>query len=88
MKTAIDAAGRVLIPKKVRERAAFRPGTPLEARYADGCIILEPAALDITIERRGRFHVARAIDRVPKMTGEMVEIVRDRIREERGKPEK
>jgi bifunctional DNA-binding transcriptional regulator/antitoxin component of YhaV-PrlF toxin-antitoxin module len=85
MKTAIDASGRVLIPKKVRERAAFRPGLPLEARYADGCIVLEPAPLAVIIERRGRFHVARASGHVPKMTAETVESVRERIREGRGK---
>jgi bifunctional DNA-binding transcriptional regulator/antitoxin component of YhaV-PrlF toxin-antitoxin module len=36
MKTAMDAAGRVVIPKALRLALGFKPGQVLEARAAEG----------------------------------------------------
>ncbi len=42
MKTTIDAAGRLVIPKKIREEAGLKPGTALDVRVRDGVIEIEP----------------------------------------------
>lgn len=58
MRSAIDAAGRVVIPKSIREIAGLRPGTPLEIAYRDGKIEIEPKASKIRLERKGSVLVA------------------------------
>lgn len=36
MRTTIDAAGRIVVPKPLRERLGFAPGTELEIEAVDG----------------------------------------------------
>lgn len=82
MKAAIDASGRVLIPKKVRDQAAL----PAEAAlYLDEKkIVLEPAPTEIRIERRGHFHVAVPLSSVEPMDEQLVNSTLERIHSERG----
>src|SRR5207247_10489118 len=54
MKTTIDSAGRLVIPKEIRQHAGLKPGMPLEVRLHEGRIEIEPASLEIKLERRGR----------------------------------
>jgi AbrB family looped-hinge helix DNA binding protein len=42
MKTTIDRAGRVVIPKVLRERAGLTPGMEIEVRFQDGNIEIVP----------------------------------------------
>ena len=42
MKTTIDRAGRVVIPKAIRERAGLQPGMELEITVDNGCVALQP----------------------------------------------
>lgn len=60
MRTSMDRAGRIVIPKAIREAAGLRPGEPLEATYRDGRIEIEPAASEVTLIWKGRLLVARA----------------------------
>ncbi|MBI4699935.1 MAG: AbrB/MazE/SpoVT family DNA-binding domain-containing protein [Deltaproteobacteria bacterium] len=85
MRTTIDAAGRVVIPKRVREQAGLRPQVPLDAQCVDGRVILEPAPIPVQLVRRGRFLVAEPSGQAPGPLGRaMVEATRERLREERG----
>lgn len=49
MQVSIDRAGRVVIPKPLRQQLGFAPDTPLEAQVVDGRLEMwvpdEPAAL-------------------------------------------
>lgn len=83
MKTTIDAAGRIVIPKKLREQAGLQPGMELEVRCRDGRIEVEPAAPGYQMERRGRFLVAVTGSTTATLTREMVEETREDIRRER-----
>jgi AbrB family looped-hinge helix DNA binding protein len=83
MRTTIDSAGRLVIPKEVREQAQIKPGMPLEVRLREGHIEIEPAPLDITIRRRGRLVVAVPHTAVPPLTSETVEETRRRLRRQR-----
>ena len=85
MKTTIDAAGRIVIPKKLREQAGLQPGKELEVRCRDGRIEVEPAAPGYHMERRGRFLVAVSDSATATLTREMVEETREEIR--RGRAE-
>jgi AbrB family looped-hinge helix DNA binding protein len=66
MKAAIDAAGRVVIPKPLREAAGLKPGTALEIAYRDGKIEIEPKPPKIRLVRKGSVLVASA--RAPKLS--------------------
>ncbi len=83
MRTTIDAAGRLVIPKEVRQQAQIRPGMTLEVRMKEGHIEIEPAPLDVTIRRRGRLAVAFPRKAVPPLSSETVEGTRRRLRRER-----
>jgi AbrB family looped-hinge helix DNA binding protein len=84
MKSTIDDAGRLVIPRELRRAAGLEPGMPLELRVEGGAVVIEPSPLPVTIQRRGRFVVARASVPVPRLTDQSVQETRDRIRSERG----
>lgn len=46
MRTTIDAAGRLVVPKPLREELGFSPGTMLEVRAVDG-------HLEVVVPSRG-----------------------------------
>lgn len=50
MSTAIDSAGRLVIPKSVREAMGLTPGTPIDVVFVDGRIQIEFAPLDVEVD--------------------------------------
>ncbi len=84
MKTTIDSAGRLVIPKKIRQEVGLKPGAPLEIRCQDGRIEIEPAPLEVRFVRRGRLLVAVPKKPHPRgLTAEVVEATLDALRRER-----
>jgi AbrB family looped-hinge helix DNA binding protein len=83
MKTTIDSAGRLVIPKEVRQEAGLKPGMPLEIRCREGRIEIEPAPLPVKLVRKGRLLVAVPQKDVSPLTAEAVERTRMRLRRER-----
>lgn len=53
MRTTIDRAGRVVIPKELRDRVGLVPGEVSIAVSGSG-LVLEPVATDELIEEDGR----------------------------------
>jgi AbrB family looped-hinge helix DNA binding protein len=84
MKTTIDSAGRIVIPKEIRKQAGLAAGMPLEVSWRDGIIEIEPTYLPVALERRGRFLVAVPQQDVPALTTEIVERTRRAVRGEEG----
>lgn len=84
MTTTIDKAGRLVIPKPVRDAAGILPGVPVEIRFRDGRIEIEPAPIPVRIEARGRVAVAVAEGAATPLAAAVVEGVRSRLRRERG----
>ena len=76
MITTIDRAGRLVIPSEIRREAAVAPGTPLDVRYRDGVIEIEPRPLAVTLERKGRLLVARPVRKPPALRTSTVERTR------------
>ncbi len=76
----MDAAGRLVLPKAVRDRAQLAPGVPIEVRVVDGRVELEPACARVTIEKRGGFWVASPVDATPVLTQDQVDAAVDAIR--------
>ncbi len=56
----MDPAGRLVVPKSVREAAELRPGAPLLIEVVDGRIEIAPEPRRVRIERRGKLSVAVA----------------------------
>jgi len=83
MQTTIDGAGRMVIPKAVREAAGLRPGDPLDVRYRDGRIEIEPLAEQVRLVREGPFLVADAPG-ASALTNDEVSDVLSEIRGARG----
>lgn len=83
MKTTIDGAGRMVIPKVVREAAGLRPGDPLVVRYRDGRIEIEQLIEQVRLVREGPFLVADAPG-ASALTNEEVSDVLSEIRGARG----
>jgi AbrB family looped-hinge helix DNA binding protein len=83
----MDQAGRLVIPSEIRREAALEPGTPLEVRWHDGRIEIEPQWLPVKLERKGHLLVAQAAVKVPPLRTETVERVRRQLRA-RNRPRK
>ncbi len=83
MTTTMDEAGRLVIPREVRNEARIRPGTPLEVRWRDGRIEIEPQPLPVRLVRKGRLLVAVPDNRVEPLAADTVERTRRALRRER-----
>jgi AbrB family looped-hinge helix DNA binding protein len=68
MKTTIDRAGRLVLPKPIREAAGISPGSELTIRVVDGRVEIEPAALEVRLVKRGSLTVAVPRKPVPRLT--------------------
>jgi AbrB family looped-hinge helix DNA binding protein len=83
MKTTIDFAGRLVIPKEIRQEIGLRPGTPLEISLRGSRIEIEPANLPVRLVRKGRLMVAIPEKSVELLTAATVRTTRKRLRKER-----
>jgi AbrB family looped-hinge helix DNA binding protein len=72
MRSAIDSAGRVVIPKPLRDRLGLGQGEAVEIRERDGRIEIEPAPTAMSLVRRGDGPVAVPEDELPALTDEVV----------------
>src|SRR2546425_1955842 len=83
MKTTIDHAGRLVIPKDIRRESGIKPGMPLEVRWEKGTIAITPAPLEVKLERKGRLLVAVPTKNTPHLLADTVERTRKTLRKER-----
>ena len=81
MRTTIDAAGRVVIPKQLRLAAALEAGQELEIVERDGRIEIEPVSAAVRLSERDGFLAADDdADDVPPLTAENVRDLVERTR--------
>jgi AbrB family looped-hinge helix DNA binding protein len=83
MKTTMDSAGRLVIPGAIRREAGLKPGAPLEVRWRDGRVEIEPAPIPVKLVRRGRLLVAVPEGQPGSLRAETVERTRRVLRRER-----
>ena len=82
MKATIDKAGRLVLPKAVRDSLNLQGGSELEVRVVDDHIELTPASIDVQLVRRDGFLVAVPLTKPDrKLTVEEVERIRRETRE-------
>lgn len=80
MRTTIDAAGRVIIPKELRDRLGLAGGRVLEIREQDGRVEIEPVAIPMALEQRAGGPVAVPAEELPPLTDELVRETIERTR--------
>jgi AbrB family looped-hinge helix DNA binding protein len=81
MRTTIDAAGRVVIPKQLRQAASLEPGQELEITERDGRIEIEPVSAPVHLVERDGFLAAEVADEdVPALTAAEVRDLLERTR--------
>ena len=80
MQVTIDAAGRVVIPKSIRERLGLTGRRTIEVREREGVIEIEPAPTVMRlVERNGR-HAAVPDRELPPLTDDLVRATLDKTR--------
>ena len=85
MVTTMDAAGRLVIPSEIRREAALEPGVPLDVRWRDGVIEIEPQPLPVRLERQGRLLVAIPTRKVARLRTTTVERTRRGLTDRSGR---
>lgn len=80
MRTVIDRAGRLVVPKAARDELGLIAGTELELRVVDRRIEIEFPATPMRLEEREHGVVAVAARKMPVLTAEVVRETLDRVR--------
>jgi AbrB family looped-hinge helix DNA binding protein len=80
MKTTIDTAGRIVVPKPLRQALGLTPGQSLEIRAGDGRLEIEIAATPVSLKKRGKGLVAVPDKALPPLTAEEVRETLERVR--------
>jgi AbrB family looped-hinge helix DNA binding protein len=80
MKATIDAAGRIVVPKSLRQALGLKPGQPLEIRAGDGRLEIEIASTPMQLKKRGKGIVAVPDAELPALTAELVRETLERVR--------
>ncbi len=80
MRTTIDAAGRIVVPKSLRQTLGLEAGQELEIRARDGRLEIEIAATPMNLHRRGKGVVAVPETPLPTLTAEQVRETLERVR--------
>lgn len=79
----LDAAGRLVVPKSVREASGILPGMPLRITCREGRIEIEPLPRDVRVVDRAGFRVAEPVATSEPLTAKTVRRTREGIRKSR-----
>lgn len=80
MRSAIDSAGRVVIPKALRDALGLSAGQPLEISERDGRLEIVPAPTPMRLVDTDDGVVAVADADMPPLTAELVRETLERTR--------
>jgi AbrB family looped-hinge helix DNA binding protein len=80
MVATIDNAGRIVVPKRLREELGFKPGQRLELSAVDGRLEVEHPTTPMHLEKRAGRLVAVADRPMPTLTQELVRETLEQIR--------
>jgi AbrB family looped-hinge helix DNA binding protein len=81
IETSIDSAGRIVVPKTIRQQAGLQPGTRLTVRLREGRIEIEPSPREVRIVAKGSLRVASPKAESARLSKAEVERTRQALRE-------
>jgi AbrB family looped-hinge helix DNA binding protein len=81
IQTTIDSAGRLVLPKVVRDQAGILPGMVLRVTVQEGRIEIEPLPREVRIVQKGPLRVAVPAEDGPALSGATVERALREVRE-------
>lgn len=82
MKVTVDAAGRLVLPKTLREAVGIDGGATVEVKLRDGHIEIEVPPAEVRLEQHGDVLVAVPAGPVPPLRTDAVRMTLDAIRAE------
>jgi AbrB family looped-hinge helix DNA binding protein len=80
MKTTIDADGRIVVPKSMRQALGLKPGQLVDIRAGDGRLEIEIAPASMRLKKRGEGVVAVPEAALPPLTAEQVRDTLEHVR--------
>ena len=80
MRATMDAAGRVVIPKTLREAIGLGDGGEIEIRLVDGALLVAPPTVRKRIEQRDGRATIVPEEHLPPLPDDVVRDVLDGIR--------
>ena len=80
MKATLDDAGRLIVPKALRQALGLKAGQVLEIRAGDGKLEIEIAPTPMQLKKRGKGVVAVPQEDLPPLSAEQVRETLDRVR--------
>ena len=80
MTSTIDSAGRVVIPKAVRDAMGLAPGVPIDIAFVDGRIEIQFAPTSIRADLSGSFPVLVSETTLPPLTDEVIRATLESVR--------
>jgi AbrB family looped-hinge helix DNA binding protein len=80
METTIDSAGRIVVPKAIRQLLGLTAGQKLEIRAGDGRLEIEIAPTPMKLHVRGKGVVAVPEGPLPALTSGQVRDALERVR--------
>lgn len=80
MRTAIDRAGRIVVPKALRDALGLVAGQELGIALVDGHLEIEPAPSEVSLRKRGKGVVAVPERELPVLTSDEVRRTLERTR--------
>ncbi|TSD99428.1 AbrB/MazE/SpoVT family DNA-binding domain-containing protein [Skermania sp. ID1734] len=80
MRTTIDSAGRIVVPKAVREAMGLEAGRAIDVVYVDGRIEIELAPAEVAVAIEGGLPLVTPTDDLPQLTDDQVRDTLDSTR--------
>ncbi len=80
IQTTIDASGRLVLPKAIRDEVGIEPGMMLRLVVREGKIEIEPAPREVRIVQKGPLRIAMPAAEGPPLQEATVQAVRREIR--------
>ena len=80
MLATIDAGGRVVVPKDVRERLGLRPGMQVQLTEVDGALEITPMVTPMSVVERSGVIVLESERTMPTLTADQVRDVQEATR--------
>lgn len=85
MRTTIDKAGRIVVPKVVRDAMGLAPGRRVDIVFTDGRLEISATPVELEMTTVDGLPVLQALEELPPLSADAVRETQESIRAERGR---